>query len=279
MADIVWGGTVSTDVGDATNWVGGVRPTTSDNAVWNSKTPFAMASGTMNAGVTDFIVTDGTGTLSCGTAGGTFTLKAVTGKILISNRAPAHWINANGVTVALTRIESPVSATIYLQAGTFTTVQATNVTIEIVAAAIVVNVIFTGATINAAINGTGITLAQGTGFINSTSRNIATCKVGRNSTVALMGTANITSTGDFQQSTLVFQSSATVITSTIVTGISLFSGSLMTFVGNPNSTAGGGGAVVVYPGAGINMFVPGCTVSLAQIAAGPTSSPTVSPTG
>lgn len=269
MATINWTGGTSTDIGDGSNYSGSAFPATGDTLVWKSATTYNPASGTATNAITNLVVTDGaTSTNGGGSIGAGAAWGNITGYCQLANRAN-HSINSSG-TVTKLQAEMPNNATVTLVTGTFTTVLATNVTVEVVAAAIVVNILFTGATINAAINGTAITLLQGTGTANLTSRNATTCKVGRGSQVTLKGTATIVTTGDFHQSTLTMQSSGTLPTSTLTAGISLFAGSLLTFVGNPNATAAGG-TVVVYPGANVNDAVPGCVVTVTKLTAGPSN--------
>lgn len=272
MANIKWGGTVSTDIGDGNNWDGLAFPAVGDSAIWDRSTPYPPGSGTATNAVTNLIISDGATSAqstggSMGSTGGSPSWGNITGYCQIANRAN-HWIKSSG-TIAKLQLEMPNNATAYIVSGTVTTTLATNVTVEIVAAAVTTNVLITGATVNAAINGTAITLLQGTGKVNTTSRNITACKTGAGSVVTLKGTAIIVTTGDFQQSILVMQSSGTLPTSTLVAGISLFTGSTLTFVGNPNSTAAGG-TVVVYPGAQVVDSVPGCTVTVTKLTAGPT---------
>lgn len=275
MATVVWAGTTSTDIGDGSNWVGAAFPGTGDTALWNTVTPFAMASGTATNAITNLVITDGAGTQGMGTSGGTCSWGNVTGYMQIGNRAAGHWITSSG-TIAQLKLEMPNAATAYLITGTVTTAIGTNVTVSVAAAATLTNALSTNTTWNVAIKGTAITLWQGTGFVNTTSRNITTCKAGPGSIITLAGTSIIATAADFYSSTLVFQSSGTLPTSTLIAGINLFKGSLLTVAGNPNATAAGG-TVVVYPGANVIDTVPGCSLTVTKIMAGPSAGGTVPP--
>lgn len=229
MADVIWNGATDGVVTTNGNYVGGSAPGPGDSVYATIAPTSPMSSGTFPA-LVNFVVTEAYGVNPIGSAASPIGFGNVT-TMRLAHRGPSY-LNSSG-TVTTTNFEMPNGATVTLVAGTYTTITATNVTVEAGASAIITNGQSIGAVWNVATNGTAITSWIGTGKITSTSRNITTLTLdGPTALAVTKGTTAITTSNVIAGSMLNHQSSGTLGT-TNLRGVS----STLTPRGNPNSAA------------------------------------------